>query len=122
LWQLERPLQQTHGQSDGEQPGEQRHRDGQARGGQLVDRVRHEQHLHADQHEQHRVQYLVDQLPEHVQIAARGVRYRQRAAVVADDQARADHRQRTGHMQSAGQGVAWRCASLDHVGRHKTRS
>jgi hypothetical protein len=66
---------------------------------------REQQHLHADQHEQHGVEDLVDEFPEHVDVLARGVRHRHRAAAVADHDAGDDHRERTRDVQVRGQRV-----------------
>ncbi len=65
-----------------------------------------EQQLQADEHEQHGVEDLVDQFPEHVHVTARGVGHGQRAAVVAHDQPGHHHGQRAREMQARGQRVA----------------
>jgi hypothetical protein len=66
----------------------------------------HQDDLESDQHEQHGIQNCIDQLPEHVQVSARGVGHCKRTPMIADDEADDDHCERTGYMQMARERVS----------------
>ena len=60
----------------------------------------------ADQHEQDRIQDLVDQLPKRVQVFTGFVRHRQHTTLIAHHQACHHDGDGTGEVQRARQGIA----------------
>src|SRR6185436_8118642 len=117
--QPEEALQDSHGQSDREKPRADGYRDRhRGRERELADRRHQEEHLHADQREEHRVQDLVYQLPEYIEVVARRVRHRESAALVADDESRDHHRERSRYVQLVSERVAadYRGKRQQHLG------
>ena len=97
---------EPHRTADGEE-ARSGHRDDRHGAGRKRCRVQVEhQQLQADQHEQHGVEHLVQQLPEGVQVLARLRGHAQPAPAVADEQPHDDHGQRARQVQQPRQGEA----------------
>ena len=91
---------QTKGNPDAHQSNQQNQRNDHQTGQKMVEIDFQHEHFNTDQNKEDSIEDLIDELPEGIEIFARGLRHRKGTAVVADQQSGRDDGQRTGGVQS----------------------